>query len=172
VYPSPTFSNDGKLAALFSWERNDEPPVFAEGEERKRTPVDFSFIDTATGEILAAFTETTPLSPVALEPTRSLMAAAAGVDQLILRQFRSNKTIWAQKHDMLSVADLQFNNSGEFVLAHTASPLVRIWRVADGKLVALLESVPSLIRQVVVTPEHDGISIAFADGAISLWRRR
>jgi WD40 repeat protein len=105
---------------------------------------------------------------IALSASGALLAYAAAGNAIKVVDLASAKTIAELKGHGDAVASIRFSADGARILSGSADKSARIWKIADGSLVAKLET-PAAIAAVEWLGDEKQLATAGGDGTIRLW---
>ncbi|MCG3212573.1 MAG: hypothetical protein FOGNACKC_06243 [Anaerolineae bacterium] len=130
---------------------------------------------------------TAPVQAVAFSPDGALLASGGG-DNVVclwqvaegrqLRTLRGHSNSSAGMFDLLftdtmaGVRDLAFSPDGTVLASAGSDGTVRLWRIADGKLLKTLKGHSNVVNKVVFSPDNRTLASGSGDSAIRLWRWR
>jgi WD40 repeat protein/tRNA A-37 threonylcarbamoyl transferase component Bud32 len=146
--------------ALFS---PDGTRVFTGGDDDRAR-----LWDVATGRVLAAIKHKRLVSAGAWSPDGTLVAAASDDGTAELRKADGAPLFTLEGHSDF-VRSVAFSPDGKRVATGSWDNTARIWDVATGKLVAVLDHRSGMVGTVAWSPDGKRVITAGGDGTAKIW---
>jgi WD40 repeat protein len=105
---------------------------------------------------------------VALNAAGAVLAYASAGNAVKLIDLASAKTVAELKGHADTVTSLRFSADGTRILSGSADKSIRIWKIADGSLVAKLET-PAAVAAAEWLADDKQLATAGQDGTIRIW---
>ena len=110
---------------------------------------------------------TKPVAAVALSPN-GLIAATGGGASLRLWKLADGADVWTIGHPS-AVTSIAWKGDNAQVATGGADNVIRIWNVADGKMLAEYKGHTGAVTGMAWTPDNNGLVSGSADKSIKIW---